>query len=94
MGANIKAEDKEGFTPLLIAARYGSYKAVRVLVNEFGADVNANKRDGQTPLHAAALNNHDHEVFRILASPGQTSKRRITKAGPLSTSPHCATDAK
>ena len=43
--------------------------AVRYLVEELGADVNANDKQGYTPLHGAALT-ADHEVIGYLVAAG------------------------
>jgi hypothetical protein len=48
-GAPVDAPDPSGDTPLHLAARYGHDEVVTVLAN--GADVNAEGRDGLTPLN-------------------------------------------
>ena len=48
-GANPNVEDRDGNTPLILAAAQGFPDAVRVLI-EFKANVNARNRAGETPL--------------------------------------------
>jgi ankyrin repeat protein len=52
-GADVKAANKDGNTPLHWAVRYGQLDVVKYLVEEKGADVNAANKDGNTPLHWA-----------------------------------------
>lgn len=42
-----------GYTPLHLAARYKLKETVNLLL-EYGADIHAKDRDGNTPLHCAA----------------------------------------
>ena len=52
-GADFMARDENGFTPLHIAARWGT-PANNQLLLAAGADVMARAGDGSTPLHFAA----------------------------------------
>jgi hypothetical protein len=54
-GADVKAVDKVGYTPLHWAAIYGKLDVVKYLV-EKGTDVKAADKDGYTRLHLAAIN--------------------------------------
>ncbi|CAK9253994.1 unnamed protein product, partial [Sphagnum jensenii] len=53
-GADAKATNKDGNTPLHWAARYGKLEVVKYLVEEKGADAKAANNAGDTPLHWAA----------------------------------------
>ena len=70
-GANISAEDVEGWTPLFIASDGRHLKVLSVirLLVERGADVNARAEDGSTPLHRAS-SCRALEVVRLLLEHG------------------------
>ena len=52
-GADARAQNKEGSTPLHLASRYGSVGVARFLL-EHGADVTTEDNEGLTPLHLAS----------------------------------------
>lgn len=54
-GANIHVQDKNGLSPLHIAAREGFRNLANVLIYN-GSDVNMPDRYGKTPLHWASEN--------------------------------------
>lgn len=54
-GANIHVQDKNGLSPLHIAARGGFENLVNLLIHK-RSDVNLRDRFGKTPLHWAAEN--------------------------------------
>jgi ankyrin repeat protein len=56
-GCNTKYRDKDGNTPLHLAALNGRVDVVELLISH-GADVNARDNYGWTPLHSAAYNGH------------------------------------
>ena len=65
-GADLKSADKEGDTPLHLAALRFKEKATRVLISA-GADVDAKNARGATPLHvAASAGPEEVEVDRLL----------------------------
>jgi ankyrin repeat protein len=80
-GANPSIATAQGTTPLQVAAGYGfepqvtnfapdaRLAAVRYLVEELNADVNARDNQGYTPLHGAALT-ADHELITYLIAMG------------------------
>ena len=63
-GADIKATDKRGQTPLYRALGSSHLEVVQLLL-EKGADVEAADQDGQTPLYQA-LGNSYLEVVQLL----------------------------
>jgi ankyrin repeat protein len=54
-GADIKAANNHGDTPLHWAAESGKLDVLKFLVEEKGADVKAANNHGDTPLHRAAI---------------------------------------
>ena len=61
-------------TALHLAAKYGRYRAVRLLLSR-GADVHAGDADRTTALHQAALKGHAHIVLMLLESGAHTESR-------------------
>jgi ankyrin repeat protein len=88
-GANPTIPSTKGVTPLMVASGYGlepqvtnfapqgRLAAVRYLVEEVGADVNAKDTQGYTPLHGAALT-ANHDVILYLVAMGAEVKARAT----------------
>ena len=86
-GANPTIPSERGVSPLLVAAGYGiepqvtnfapgaRLAAVRYLVEEVGADVNARDNQGYTPLHGAALT-ANHDLLRYLIAMGADVQAR------------------
>lgn len=86
-GANPSIPSAKGATPLIVAAGYGlepqvtnfapnaRLAAVKYLIEECGADVNAKDSQGYTPLHGAALT-ADHELIHYLIAMGGDVKAR------------------
>lgn len=67
-GADIKAIDRDGRTPLHLIASYGNKGAVESIISR-GVDVNAKDNDGRTPLQfAVSWGNED--VVELLISKG------------------------
>jgi ankyrin repeat protein len=64
-GANVKAKDENGDTPLHFASANGN-SAIALLLLEYGADVNSQNTYGVTPLHIAGWNGHDAVVLLLL----------------------------
>jgi ankyrin repeat protein len=56
-GMNVNKRDKDGWTPLHLAACYCHTAILDLLISK-GADVNAKGYDGATPLRVAALFGH------------------------------------
>ncbi|KAL8830057.1 MAG: hypothetical protein Q9191_001650 [Dirinaria sp. TL-2023a] len=53
-GANVNGQIKDGWTPLHFAARCPSNETVRVLIEEFNADVSLTLVNGSQAIHSAA----------------------------------------
>jgi len=66
--ANPNTRDKNGNTPLHLAAEHGFLDVARLLL-EHGADVNAIGKSGWTPLHVAAVNGR-MAIVRLLLEHG------------------------
>jgi len=67
-GADVNAYDKNGKTPLIVAAEYGLRDNVQTLI-EKGADVSAKTNDGVRALTYAAMYGHT-DVVRLLIKNG------------------------
>jgi len=63
------ATDDDGSTALMFAANEGQAEATRLLI-EKGADVNARRKDGHTPLVAAVAGGGKLEVIKVLVENG------------------------
>ena len=86
-GANPNIASAAGVTPLIVASGYGfepqvshyspgtRVAALRYLIDEVGADVNARERNGYTALHGAALTG-DLDAIRYLVAMGGNIKAR------------------
>ncbi|MDC3309545.1 ankyrin repeat domain-containing protein [bacterium] len=74
-GADVNARDKDGYTPLLLAAGYSTAESIQLLIAA-GADVNARTEKGYTPLHSAvgtlhsAVGNSSAEGVQLLIAAG------------------------
>ena len=76
-GANVNAQDAEGFTPLHIAAIHGNLKIVKKLV-DLEADVNIATTDGKNAAELAHLN-EELEIEEYLESKMASSQRNKEK---------------
>lgn len=66
---DVNVVDDDGWTPLHVAARFSSTKAVDILIKA-GCDVNARTEDKQTALLLASAQATSAEVFRQLLANG------------------------
>jgi ankyrin repeat protein len=84
--------DKQGWTALHHAASVGSLEAIIVL-HRHGANLNALNKDGQTPLHLAARESHEHVARCLLAR--QAVCNAVDRKGclPADLLPHDASPA-
>ena len=69
-GANVNKTDKDGETPLNLAAGKGHAECVLTLLAAPGIDVNKVSNNGKTPLTKAAGNGHAECLNLLLAAPG------------------------
>ena len=76
-GANVNAQDAEGFTPLHMAAIHGNLKIVKKLV-DLEADVNMATTDGKNASELAHLN-EELEIEEYLESKTASSQRTKEK---------------
>ena len=67
-GADVNAQEPNGWAALMFAAMHGDAASVRNLI-EAGADVNVKTADGETPLHRAAALGRE-EVVGLLKAAG------------------------
>ncbi len=65
-GADAKAFDGQGRTPLRIAAQIGNAEVISALITEGRADVNAVDPQGYTPLHIAADKGHTQAIVELI----------------------------
>ncbi len=70
-GANVKAVNDSGYTPLISASQFGDTKMVQLLITK-GAAVNARDCRGRTALHQAATRTEgiETEIISILIEGG------------------------
>jgi ankyrin repeat protein len=73
-GCDVNAADSNGFTPLMYAARYRRYSAVRLLLIG-GANINAREKGGKTALDIAKTGG-DQRIISLLESPHVQSGSR------------------
>ena len=69
-GVNVNARDKNGNTPLMVAAGQNSSPEVVEMLLQAGADVNEKDENGFTALMLAAKDNSDPEMVRVLLDAG------------------------
>ncbi len=73
-------KNKDGDTPLHLAAANGKLSAVRALLEHADINVNAENHYAITPLHLAALNNQGY-VVRVLLSNVNVNVNAADRAG-------------
>lgn len=78
-GAKLDVTDKNGSTPLMIAAQLGFTEGAQLLVNR-KARVDAPNSQGETPL-IRAVQNRDIRMVRLLLSAGANPDRTDRLAG-------------
>ena len=71
-GADLAATTNRGWTALHIAARFGCWAAVRLLLDQ-GADAHSKGQDGTTPEDVASLFSHTQIAEMIKAEAGRRS---------------------
>ena len=78
-GAQTEVHDRDGDTPLLIAAKLSDPDSTRQLL-QYGARVNATDGNGETPL-IMAVQHRDMATARLLLANGADPKIADTVAG-------------
>lgn len=79
-GADINAQDREGWTALMYSARYqGDSRAAEMLINS-GADIYIRNNYGLTALAIAATYAQTSEVVETILSPYKTKDEDVTQA--------------
>ena len=91
-GANVNAQDAEGFTPLHMAAIHGNLKIVKKLV-DLEADVNIVTTDGKNAAELAHLNEEleiEENLRSKMASSQKTKENEVDseRAGLLIETDH------
>ncbi|KAH9046072.1 ankyrin repeat-containing domain protein [Lactarius hengduanensis] len=82
-GADTRAKDKYGMTPLHKAAFVGEGTEVATLLTTHGADVNAKAEDLQTPLHLASRRGNLGAVELLVEHGADISARTKARETPL-----------
>ena len=80
-GADVKAENKWGQTPLHEAS-YRNHIAIAKLLLDTGADLKAKDEDGWTPLHVASRRNRI-EIAKLLIDRGADVEAKVDGCTPL-----------
>ncbi len=78
-GARIDLKDRDGNTPLMLAARIGFVDAARLLIAK-GAQINAVNSLGETPL-IMAVQKRDLAMARLLLTQGADPAKRDIASG-------------
>jgi ankyrin repeat protein len=66
---NVNKRDREGRTPLMTVAWYGTVEAAKILINN-GAKINDRDDKGRTPLMYAAANDQNNDILNLLINNG------------------------
>jgi ankyrin repeat protein len=72
-GIDLNPVDKDGWTPLLLAAKYGHIEVVKQLL---GSDIGV-KRNEQTSLYIASLEEHDNVVKELAQRTAQEEMNKL-----------------
>jgi ankyrin repeat protein len=62
----VQAVNNQGCTAVWLAVSHGNTETVRVLVNEYGTNVNTANVDGMTPILVVAYNGHTTTVRSLV----------------------------
>ena len=75
-GADLEAQNTDGWTPLHLAAEHSETPAVVKVLLDAGADPNTRNKSGRTPLHRAAVFSKTPEVVKVLLDAGADLEAR------------------
>ena len=75
-GADLKARDENGWTPLHVAAASSENPGIVTALLEAGADLKARDENGWTPLHVAAASSENPGIVTALLEAGADLKAR------------------
>lgn len=73
-GLDVGAQDENGQTALLIAAREGSLKVARFLLNQRSVKIEARNNNGESPLMMAALKGHLDLARELIERKAEVNK--------------------
>jgi ankyrin repeat protein len=88
-GADPDSPDGEGTTPLMTAISCGHFQVARYLVEEAGANVQAENAEGQDAMMIAIIQGSEEAVSLLLDQGFDLSKSRSRKEGltPIDSAP-------
>ncbi len=75
-GADLNAVTKAGYSPLHVAAHFGSTGMIKQLL-ESGVCVNGQNELGYTPLHQAAQQGHS-QIVNLLLETGEAAPNTVS----------------
>lgn len=81
--AQIETKNLRQETALYIAAFRGNFEIVKLLVGKYGANVNSEDIDGDTPLAVACYENKSQVISYLLQHGAQVNKKGIRGDTPL-----------
>ena len=65
---DVNQRNRNGATPLALAAQAGHWDVIQVLLDEFGAKIDIPDAEGSTALSAATILGHTEVVSNLLAN--------------------------
>lgn len=87
-GANVRARNGYGQTPLHVAAQYGGEAQIRTLLDR-GAEIEARDRFGETPLHKVTERSGIEQMRCLVSRGADVNARTKTGQTPLHIAASC-----